>query len=305
MTAPVVHRSLDVVVPSVGRPSVRSTLASLAAAGCRAEQIVVVDDGGRSGPAAARNRGVAATTGEWIVFLDDDVEVTPDWQEALDRDLANAAPDVAAVQGRIVVPLPAHRRPTDAERDTARLEDARWITADLAVRRTAIESIGGFDERFRRAYREDSDLALRLAAAGWRITTGERCTIHPVRSDGVMRSVRAQAGNADDALLIAIHGRDVRARLGEPPSILWRHALTTLAGVVGLVSAATGRTRGARVGGLVWVALTGWFAGRRIVRGPRTATEVSTMIVTSVVIPPLACWHRLRGEWTVHRGGAR
>ena len=42
------------------------------------------------------------------------------------------APDVGAVAGRIVVPLPDGRRPTDWERSTAGLQDARWATADMA-----------------------------------------------------------------------------------------------------------------------------------------------------------------------------
>ena len=62
-----------------------------------------------------------------------------------------------------MVPLPTDRRPTDWERNTAGLAGASWITADMAYRRTALEAVNGFDERFPRAYREDADLALRSA----------------------------------------------------------------------------------------------------------------------------------------------
>ena len=51
----------------------------------------------------------------------------------------------------------------------------------MAVRRTALEAIGGFDERFDRAYREDTDLALRLLDAGWDLIVGSRRVRHPVR----------------------------------------------------------------------------------------------------------------------------
>ena len=34
----------------------------------------------------------------------------------------------------------------------------------MAYRRTALEAVGGFDERFPRAFREDADLALRVRA---------------------------------------------------------------------------------------------------------------------------------------------
>ena len=41
--------------------------------------------------------------------------------------------------------------------------------------------MNGFDERFRRAYREDADIALRVFDAGYRIEKGSRSIQHPVR----------------------------------------------------------------------------------------------------------------------------
>ena len=120
----------DVVIPTVGRPSLRTLLARLAELGVPSERLrIVEDDGPRSGPAAARNRGWRASTAEWVVFLDDDVVPGLDWRERLEADLAAAADEVAAVQGRIVVPLPADRKPTDWERSVQGLESAQWATA--------------------------------------------------------------------------------------------------------------------------------------------------------------------------------
>ena len=86
--------------------------------------------------------------------------------------LLAAAADVGGSQANLVVPLPTDRRPTDWERNTAGLQYAAWITADMAYRRVALESVHGFDERFPRAFREDADLAVRVRAAGWRLTRG-------------------------------------------------------------------------------------------------------------------------------------
>jgi hypothetical protein len=47
----------------------------------------------------------------------------------------------------------------------------------------------------------------------------------------------------------------------------------------------------------IWLGLTAEFALRRILAGPRTPDEVATMVTTSVVIPPAATLHWLRGRW--------
>ncbi|TFV45109.1 HAD family hydrolase, partial [Blastococcus sp. TF02A-35] len=53
--------------------------------------------------------------------------------------------------------------------------------------------------------------------------------------------------------------------------------------------------RAALAAAAVWAAGTAEFAWRRIAPGPRTRAEVTTMALTSALIPPLATWHWLRG----------
>ena len=74
---------------------------------------------------------------------------------------------ISGIQGRIVVPV--GERPTDWERNVAGLQDAQWATADMAYRREALAQVGGFDERFPRAYREDA-----AAPSGGTRPTGSR-----------------------------------------------------------------------------------------------------------------------------------
>jgi histidinol-phosphate phosphatase family protein len=212
------------------------------------------------------------------------------------RDLDPLSPRVAGSQGRIRVPLPADRRPTDWERNTAGLEEARWATADMAFRRCALASVGGFDERFERAYREDADLGLRLTGAGWRLARGGRAVLHPVRPAGPLVSVRLQAGNADDALMGALHGGAWRERAGAPRGRLRRHVAVTAAGLAGAAALAAGRRRTAAAALALWLAGTAELAGARIAPGPGTAAELATMLATSVLIPPAAAAHRLRGH---------
>lgn len=261
--------------------------------------IRVLVSGGR-GPAAARNAGWRAAGGspgaDWIAFLDDDVVPGPDWLPRLVADISTLGPEVGASQGRIEVPLPTHRYPTDAERGTAALATAPWITADIAYRRTALHRVGGFDERFSRAYREDADLALRVLAAGYDIVMGRRRTSHPVRPAGPLASVHAQRGNADDALMRRKHRNGWRARIGDGPGRMRGHVLTTAAAVSALAASACGRSAIAGAAAFGWGALTARFALHRIRPGPGDAAEIARMVLTSIMISPVACWHRLAGE---------
>ncbi|WP_340556519.1 glycosyltransferase family 2 protein [Streptomyces sp. GSL17-111] len=327
-----------VVIPTVGRPCLRECLRALAdATGPEPVRIVVVDDrpgpprGGPvrpgadlpldalgplrgrvsvlrtrgRGPAGARNAGLRAVGDvPWTVFLDDDVRVGPDWRERLRADLTAASPTTAGVQGVLEVPLPSGRRPTDWERNTAGLETARWATADMAFRTAALASVNGFDERFPRAFREDADLALRLQAAGHDLTSGTRRTRHPVRPADPWVSVKAQRGNADDALMCAVHGPDWWRRAAAPRGRIRRHAAVAACGLAALALGLSGRRRAAALAGTGWLVGTAEFAGARIAPGPRTAGEIATMLVTSVLIPPLAVYHRLAGE-VRHRAAPR
>jgi histidinol-phosphate phosphatase family protein len=315
--------TFDVVVPTVGRDSLRRLLDALGSgSGPPPGRVLVVDDrrdrgralpvpdrvpvevvpGRGAGPAAARNLGWRRATAEWVAFLDDDVVPGTAWLDELARDLEGLGPEVAASQGRVVVPMPEWRRPTDWERNVRGLASARWATADMAYRRRVLVEVGGFDERFPRAYREDADLGLRVVGAGYRIVTGRRVVSHPVRRASRLVSLRLQAGNADDVLMRGLHGRGWRGRAGVPRGRRARHLATTGLGLVGVgavLLARRGRPRRAR-----WVAAgaaVGWLAGTvelalaRILPGPRTPGEVATLAATSVLLPPLATWHWLAG----------
>ena len=324
-----------IVIPTIGRSSLGDLLASISASaaqtGGSVPIVVVVDDrpgtpraltglprglsvqvlhsGGR-GPAAARNLGWRSVSARWIAFLDDDVLVDQNWLADLSGDLARAAlswveapgadrgSEVAGIQGRITVPIPRHRRPTDWERGTAGLETARWITADMAYRRDALQITGGFDERFPRAFREDADLALRVQREGYELRSGARRTVHPVRASPWWASVGQQRGNADDVLMQRIHGRGWRRRAVAPLGRRPQHLLTTASGLTALAAAVAGKRTTAAFAAAGWVGLTAEFALRRIAPGPRDRTEVAKMVGTSVAIPPAATWFWLRAVGT-------
>jgi histidinol-phosphate phosphatase family protein len=304
----------DIVVPSCGRRSLVDLLTRLARlSGPRPGRIIVVDDrrdgahlpasvgievvrGSGRGPAAGRNVGWRRTRSEWVVFLDDDVLPALDWLERLEHDLDALPRRVAGSQGRIVVPLRPSVRPTDWERNVRGLETACWATADMAYRRSVLVAVGGFDERFPRAYREDADLAARVLERGYMLERGTRTTFHPPRPLAWWGSVTLQRGNADDATMRRLHGRAWRARAGVPRGHLPRHVVTTLLGIAALGSFGTGRRRLAYGAGAAWLLMTVEFAWERIAPGPRFAAEVASMLASSVAIPPAAVGARVLGE---------
>jgi histidinol-phosphate phosphatase family protein len=309
------------VVPTVGRPSLNVLLQGLADQAVDVP-VVLVDDrpdggdlhldpdlrldvrvlrSGGGGPGRARNLGWRHARTTWVSFLDDDVVPGPGWYAALQTDL-DAAEAAGAVgsEARVHVPLPTDRRPTDWERGTAGLETSRWITADLTYRRSELSRVGGFDERFPRAFREDADLALRLGGDRGRIARGTRRTTHPVRPADDWASLRQQAGNADDYLMRALHGADWWQRAEAPVGRRPRHVAVTLAGLAAVAGTLVRRRGIAAAGAATWLAGTADFAWARIAPGPRDRAEVRRMLLTSVAIPPAATYHSLRGLLT-HR----
>jgi glycosyltransferase involved in cell wall biosynthesis len=191
--------AVTVVVPTRGRAAyLEVTLDSL----CRqrsgvAYEILVVDDGAtdatpevaerfavrlirhgeRRSLNAARNTGIREAGADLIAFVDDDVFAPPEWLAALVEG-ADRHPDAEAFGGPIRPRFEGH-----APRGCGR-EDPPITTLDLggedveatmvwganfAVRRSAVDRIGEFDESLDRAHGDEEDWLLRLRAEGGRI----------------------------------------------------------------------------------------------------------------------------------------
>jgi len=156
------------------RPGDELILADNAGTAAGVDGIAVVRADGERSPAHARNAGAARAWGEWILFLDADCEPSPD---LLDAYFATPpAPDVGALAGEIV-PAPGARTLAarygtsrnflSQEAHLAHPYRPRAAAANLLVRRSAFEALGGFTEGVRAA--EDTDFCWRLQAAGWRL----------------------------------------------------------------------------------------------------------------------------------------
>jgi N-acetylglucosaminyl-diphospho-decaprenol L-rhamnosyltransferase len=159
--------------------------------------VPVLRPGSNLGYAAAANRGIAATTAPVVAVCNPDVELEPGTAAAL---LArfDAEPDLGAVgpivRNRDGSVYPSARsvprigdavghglfglvRPTnrftrryrELDADPTRARDSDFVSgAAIWLRRTALETVGGWDEGYF-MYVEDVDLCWRLRDAGWRV----------------------------------------------------------------------------------------------------------------------------------------
>ncbi|HVU70164.1 MAG TPA: glycosyltransferase [Ktedonobacteraceae bacterium] len=252
-------------------------------------QVFYLSTTGQRGPAAARNLGWRAARGEVIAFTDDDCLPAPDW---LREGLAAFRGDVMAVSGRIRVPVPP--QPTDYEYDTSHLEESEFATANCLYRRSALLAVGGFDERFTAAWREDSDLFFLLLERGMRaIRCPSAVVVHPVRPARWGVSLFQQRKAMFNALLYKKHSKLYRQRIQATP--LWHYYWMTGALLLTLLALLCMLWPLAILAMLTWLALTVRFCWRRLAHTSRAPAHVGEMLITSALIPPLALFWRLRG----------
>jgi GT2 family glycosyltransferase len=276
---------VSVVVPSCGRAELLARcLEALQEQSLPSGdyEIIVADDSKlRSGPAAARNRGWRRARAPIIAFTDDDTVPDHAW---LERGLEAMQPHVDAAAGRIVMPIPA--QPTDYERDAQGLERSEFVTANCFVRKRVLEQLGGFDESFRLAWREDSDLHFRLLGAGARLVHAPRAiVVHPVRPAGWGVSLQQQRKVMYDALLFKKHRELYRKRIRA--GLRWDYYVI----VASLVAAALG----SGIALVVWTLLTLRFFWQRVKGASKRPAHLAEMLVTSALIPPVAVFWRLAG----------
>src|SRR5690606_37787986 len=111
------------------------------------------------------------------------------------------------------------------------------------------------DERYRRPWREDSDLHFALLERDYRIVHAPRALVlHPVRPAPWGISARIQKNVFFDALLFKKHPRLYRTRIAAGPPLRYYFVVTALA--VGLIGLITGHTATAYVGLGTWLVWT-------------------------------------------------
>ncbi len=105
----------------------------------------------------ARNRGIAAATGDLVLFIDDDVVLPPGFAAAHAKAQDRVFPYV--VSGPIINVRSYDERP---EPTPVNFSNAFFCTCNVSVPRNSLNAVGGFDEQFDLYGWEDTELGLRL-----------------------------------------------------------------------------------------------------------------------------------------------
>jgi len=139
----------------------------------------------------ARNAGALAATGDFILFLDDDIRISPDFLKAYVEALRGTA--AAGMSGPV---LEGERRMVDRLSPKVFTSELGWLvhfrknysgecetsfmmSGNVAIRRDLFLALGGMDENYERgAHREESDFAMRFRKAGYRLRYDPRCAVH-------------------------------------------------------------------------------------------------------------------------------
>jgi GT2 family glycosyltransferase len=140
------------------------------------------------------NRGAGEARGEFLVFLNNDTTVTPGWLEAL-VDTFEAFDDAGLVGAKLVYPDGRlqeaggiifndasgwnYGRGDDPDRPEYNfVREADYCSgACIALRRRVFDDLGRFDERYKPAYYEDTDLAFKVRDAGLRVYYQPGCAV--------------------------------------------------------------------------------------------------------------------------------
>jgi glycosyltransferase involved in cell wall biosynthesis len=156
------------------------------------------------GPAAARNLGIRAARAPIVAFTDDDCAPDPAWLEAGLECVARGAHGVvmgATDPADVVAAKQPFARTMRADH-----EDGRYPTCNVFYSRRALDQAGGFDERFRFACGEDTDLAWRVKALGFTSAFCPKARVaHAVRAPDYPLYLRERRRFAEQILLVKRH----------------------------------------------------------------------------------------------------
>lgn len=203
---------VSVVVPFLGsRPEADELLRALEPLNRRDDdELILVDNGAvpvlpgavpapeQQSSYHARNAGVDRASGEWLLFLDADCRPRPTLID--DYFAERIDPSCGAVAGRVMARsdqeglVARYARSRGHLSQAAHMRDEHLpygITANLLIRRAALDELGGFHEGLRSG--GDADVCWRLQDAGWTIAYREAAAVEHSHREKVAALARQAA----------------------------------------------------------------------------------------------------------------
>ncbi|MCK6577910.1 MAG: glycosyltransferase family 2 protein [Anaerolineae bacterium] len=167
----------------------------------------------QAGQCRSRNLGLQESTGDYIMFLDDDVEIPPDLLEKHLENLQRFRADVSS--GSVFEPP---QTPQECQKDRIRASDV-FPTNITLIRREILKNSGLFDLAFDHRSRADHDLGTRIYLSGGVMMMDERTPIlHHHAPRGGLRT----------------HGARVVTGVSSRRSIFQRNLITASSHYIGL-----------------------------------------------------------------------
>lgn len=245
----------------------------------------------RRGPAAARNRGWRAARGRIIAFTDADCLPEPEW---LSSALTCFQRGAQVMSGQLRVYLP--NQPTPLDRTATMLKRAEFMSANCLCRKSTLERVGGFEEAFNTAWREDSDLQFKFIQAGIPIgKCPEAVVVYHIQPSPWYGLLRDERNNSYDALLYKRHPALFRERIPTYRRQIIQYYLSVCSVVLSLISLLLGQGAICLIGLSIWATLSADLVMRYLPPNPLTWATAKHAVLTAVATPFLAVYWRLYG----------
>src|SRR3989344_5197004 len=195
---PVYMNKISVIIPTRNRPALlEKCLLSLSNQAHKSMEIIVVDDGSdtdeaknividmkkkfssikyirqkHSGPAAARNLGIRMSSAPIVAFIDDDCTADRNWLKSMVSAFRNK--NTWAVEGATFT----RGKIGPFSHYIVNKNGGMFVTCNMAFRKGRLHSVGGFDERYKKANREDSDAAFSIMEHGGGIVFEKKAGVY-------------------------------------------------------------------------------------------------------------------------------